>query len=155
MITSEYDEIYSRFYLRVKDYEMIGLEEQLVKDMLNGYLRSTLSKPMVCRLFSSIELDDDIEEIEYELRDPLDNDADKDFVEEMLAIGMLVEWVSPRYHSTLLTSQFFSNSEQKWYSQKNHMDGLEIMYTKAQTDLRKFIRDRGYNNSVITGVEAT
>ena len=155
MITSEYDEIYSRFYLRVKDYEMIGLEEQLVKDMLNGYLRSTLSKPMVRRLFSSIELDDDIEEIEYELRDPLDNDADKDFVEEMLAIGMLVEWVSPRYHSTLLTSQFFSNSEQKYYSQANHLTEMKAMYEKAQTDLRKFIRDRGYNNSVITGVEAT
>ena len=32
---------------------------------------------------------------------------------------------------------------------------MKAMYEKAQTDLRKFIRDRGYNNSVITGVEAT
>lgn len=55
--------------------------------MLNGYLKSTLSKPMVRRLFTSITSDDDVEEIEYELRDPLDDDSDKDFVEEVLATG--------------------------------------------------------------------
>lgn len=152
-MTSEFDEIYSRFYLRVKDYETSGLEENLVKQMLLGYLKSTLSKPMVRRLFQSVTLDEDIEEIEYELRNSLDEDSDKDFVEEVLALGMVVEWLSPRYHSTLLTSQLVSNSEQKFYSQKNHMDGLEIMYTKAQTDLRKLIRDYGYSLSVINGVD--
>lgn len=152
-MTSEFDEIYSRFYLRVKDYETSGLEEKLVKQMLLGYLKSTLSKPMVRRLFQSVTLDEDIEEIEYELRNSLDEDSDKDFVEEVLALGMVVEWLSPRYHSTLLTSQLVSNSEQKFYSQKNHMDGLEIMYTKAQTDLRKLIRDYGYSLSVINGAD--
>jgi hypothetical protein len=110
-MTSEYDEIYSRFYLRVKDYEMTGLKEQLVNEILSGYLRSTLSKPMVRRLFSIVSMDDDVEEIEYELREPLDEDSDKDFVEEILSIGMVSEWSSPRYHSTLLTSQMLSNSE--------------------------------------------
>lgn len=152
-MTSEFDEIYSRFYLRVKDYETSGLEEKLVKQMLLGYLKSTLSKPMVRRLFQSVTLDEDIEEIEYELRNSLDEDSDKDFVEEVLALGMVVEWLSPRYHSTLLTSQLVSNSEQKFYSQKNHMDGLEIMYTKSQTDLRKLIRDYGYSYSVVNGVD--
>lgn len=55
--------------------------------MLNGYLKSTLSKPMVRRLFTSITSDDDVEEVEYELRDSLDDDSDKDFVEEVLAVG--------------------------------------------------------------------
>ena len=32
-MTSEFDEIYSRFYLRVKDYETSGLEEKLVKQI--------------------------------------------------------------------------------------------------------------------------
>lgn len=113
MITSEYAEIYSRFYLRVKDYEIIGLEENLVNEMLNGYLRATLSKPMVRRLFQSLSIDDDLGEIEYELRNPLDDDSDKDFVEEVLSLGMTIAWCNPKYQSTLLTSQLFSNSEQK------------------------------------------
>ena len=114
-MTSEFDEIYSRFYMRVKDYETSGLEEKLVKQMLLGYLKSTLSKPMVRRLFQSVTLDEDIEEIEYELRNSLDEDSDKDFVEEVLALGMVSEWASPKYHSTLLTSQMISNSEQKLF----------------------------------------
>ena len=152
MASSEYSDIYSRFYLRVKDYEMVGLEEQLVNEMLSGYLKSTLSKPMVRRLFSSLSIDEDVEEIEYELREPLDEDSDKDFIEEVLSIGMVSEWASPRYHSTLLTSQMLSNSEQKYYSQAQHLAEMKELYHKSQTDLRKLIRDRGYNISVMNGV---
>jgi len=84
--------------------------------MLNGYLRSTLSKPMVRRLFSSVSADDDVEEIDFELRESLDTDSDTDFIAEVLAVGMVSAWASPRYHSTLLTSQLLSNSEQKFFS---------------------------------------
>lgn len=30
-MTSAYEDIYSRFYLRVEDYNIVGLEEKLVK----------------------------------------------------------------------------------------------------------------------------
>ena len=153
MASSEFDEIYSRFYLRVKDYEISGLKESLVKEMLNGYLRSTLSKPMVRRLFSTVSMDEDIEEVDYELRNSLDEDSDKNFVEEVLALGCVSEWASPRYHSTLLTSQLLSNSEQKYYSQAAHLAEMKELYQKTQTDLRKLIRDYGYSLSVINGVE--
>ena len=155
MASSEFSEIYSRFFLRVKDYEMSGMKEKLVNELLNGYLRSTLSKPMVRRLFQSISLDEDMEEIEYELRNSLDEDSDKDFVEEVLALGMVSEWASPKYHSTLLTSQLLSNSEQKFYSQSAHLAEMKELYNKSQTDLRKLIRDYGYSLSVINGVESS
>lgn len=155
MASSEFSEIYSRFFLRVKDYEMSGMKEKLVNELLNGYLRSTLSKPMVRRLFQSISLDEDMEEIEYELRNSLDEDSDKDFVEEVLALGMVSEWASPKYHSTLLTSQLLSNSEQKFYSQAQQLSEMKELYNKSQTDLRKLIRDYGYSLSVINGVETS
>ena len=153
-MTSDFEDIYSRFYLRVKDYEMTGLDEKLVKEMLLGYLKSTLSKPMVRRLFQSITLDEDIEEIEYELRNSLDEVSDQDFVEEVLAVGLVCEWASPRYHSTLLTSQLLTNSDQKYFSQAQHLAEMKELYQKSQTDLRKLIRDYGYSLSVINGVES-
>ena len=153
-MTSDFEDIYSRFYLRVKDYEMTGLDEKLVKEMLLGYLKSTLSKPMVRRLFQSITLDEDVEEIEYELRNSLDEISDQDFVEEVLAVGLVCEWASPRYHSTLLTSQLLTNSDQKYFSQAQHLAEMKELYQKSQTDLRKLIRDYGYSLSVINGVES-
>ena len=154
MASLEYAEIYSRFYIKIKDYEIVALDEQLANEMLNGYLRSTLSKPMVRRLFSSVSADDDVEEIDFELRESLDTDSDTDFITEVLAVGMVSAWASPRYHSTLLTSQLLSNSEQKFFSQSQHLAEMKAMFEKSQTDLRKLIRDWSYNLSVINGVES-
>ena len=42
-MTSEFDSIYSRFYLRITDYNLAGLNENIAKDMMNGWMRSTLS----------------------------------------------------------------------------------------------------------------
>lgn len=143
-MTSEFDELYSRFYLRVEDYNIVGLEEKVVTNMMNGWIKSTLSKPYVRRLFDELDFDEDIGELEYEMKLPVSEEEDKDFVEEVIALGMVVEWLSPKYHSTLLTSQMFSNSDQKYYSQANHMTELKDMYHRAQNNLRKLIRDRGY-----------
>ena len=150
-MTSEYQDIYSRFYLRVEDYNIVGLQEKLVKEMMNGWMKSTLSKPYVRRLFDTLTIDDDVEELEYTLKFPVSDEEDQAFVEELGVLGMVESWLEPRYHSTLNTSQFFSNNEQKFYSQANHMAELREMYHKAQNDLRKLIRDRGYiYNSYVT-----
>ena len=146
-MTSEYTDIYSRFYQRVEDYDIVGLKEKLVQQMMNGWIRSTLSKPYVRRLFDTLTIDEDLEELDYEMKYPTSEDADQDFVEEMIALGMVVEWLSPKYYSTLNNRQVFTNSEQKFYSQANHMTELRSMYHMAFNALRKHIRDRGYINN--------
>lgn len=112
-MTSEYNDIYSRFLLRVTDYEFAGLDEKLAQEMMNGWMKATLSWPYIRRLFSSLTADDDVEEIEFELANPQDDSSDQDFAEEIIAQGMVVSWLSPQYHSVLNTAQFYSNSEQK------------------------------------------
>lgn len=154
MITSEYDNIFSRFLVRITDYGFAAQDEYLASQMMQNWLHATLSKPVVRKLFSSIKADDDIEEIEYEMMESLDEDSDIEFVEEMLATGMCVQWLSPQYNSVLNTSQIFTNSEQKFYSQAAHLNELRDMYTKAQTDFRKLIRDRAYALAVVNGVQS-
>lgn len=154
MLTSAYDSIFSRFIVRVTDYGFATQDEQLVSEMMQHWLHAALSKPEVRKLFSSIQADDDVEQIEYEMRESLDEDSDVEFVEEMLATGMIVQWVSPQYHSVLNTSQMFTNSEQKFYSQSQHLSELKGMYEKAQTDFRKLVRDRAYALAVINGVSS-
>lgn len=41
------------------------------------------------------------------------------------------------------------------YSQAAHLAEMKELLLKAQTDLRKLIRDRAYSLSVINGVETT
>ena len=150
-MTSEFEDIYSRFYLRVEDYNIVGLETYLVNEMMNGWMKSVLSQPYIRRLFDTLTIDEDVEQIEYTMKHPISEEEDKDFVEELIVLGMVAEWVSPKYHSTLLTSQFYSNNEQKYYSQANHMTELKDMYHRAKNDVRKLIRDRGYINNLYIG----
>jgi len=103
-MTSEFEDIYSRFFLRVEDYNIVGLDTNLVNEMMNGWMKSVLSQPYIRRLFDTLTFDEDIEQIEYTMKYPISEDEDKDFVEELIALGMVAEWVSPKYHSTLLTS---------------------------------------------------
>lgn len=149
-MTSEYDNIFSKFLLKVTDYNLPQLDEYLANEMMTQWLHSTLSRPYIRRLFESLVADDDIEEIEYELKNPTSEDEDQEFVEEMLAEGLCVQWLRPQYRSVLNTQQAFSNSEQKYYSQAAHAEEVGKMYKEAEHGLRKMIRDRGtfYNEYV-------
>lgn len=143
-MTSSYDDIFSRFYSRVQDYKLSGYDENLANELLTSYLRNGASDVYVRKLFSSCIFDDDSGSVEWELVNPYDELGDVDFVEDIFCEAMIIEWVRPQYHSTLLTSQFFTNKEQSFYSQANHMNELKSMYESAKLNLRKKIRDRGY-----------
>ena len=75
-MTSAYEDIFSRFYLRVEDYKINGLDEEVVNEMLGGYMKAVIAKPFVRRLFSSISIDEDVEEIEYIMRESWDENSD-------------------------------------------------------------------------------
>ena len=150
-MTSEYSDIISRFLLKVTDYKLPQIDEYLVNEMMAQWLHSTLSRPYIRRLFSSFSMDDDVEEIEYELKNSISDDEDQEFVEELLAEGLVVQWIRPQYRSVLNTQQLFSNSEQKYYSQAAHATELREMYKEAERGIRKMIRDRGtfYNEYIV------
>ena len=83
------------------------------------------------------------------MREAWDDNADRDFVEEALALGMVNQWLSAKYHTVRNVVQMFSNKDQMWYSQANHMTELREMYNKSDVDFRKFVRDRSYGVRLI------
>lgn len=143
-MTSGFDEIFSRFMLKVTDYGFVEMEDDLVYDMMIGWMVSTLSKPYVRRIFSSLVVDEDLEEIEFELANPEDEQSDADYAMEVIATGMVVEWVTPQVNSVINTQQMFSGKELSWYSQANHLAELQNLLKLSSSTLRKLIRDRGY-----------
>ena len=50
------------------------------------------------------------------MREPIDDLSDMEFTEEMLALAMVVQWLSPKFHTVLNISQILTNSDQKFYS---------------------------------------
>jgi hypothetical protein len=113
-MTSSYQDIYSRFLNKVRDYEFAGLPEPHATGQMLEWLRSALSQPYVFRIFdtNSFSADDEIAEFEYTLTDSVNEYQDKNFVEELLAYQMVVEWLTPKVNTTTLLSQMITNSKE-------------------------------------------
>ena len=168
-----YTDIYSRFFLKVEGYDLFDedMSDETRDALLCSWLHSSLAKPYVNRLFSSVILIDPHQEedsdtgevtdvegtIEYELKTKIDEDfGDKNFIIEVLAYGMGLCWIEPKLYSLTNILQFLGTSDEKLYSQANHITALQSLRDEMIHTQRALIRDRGYSyNSYINGTSAS
>lgn len=144
MASLSYDDIFSDFLGSVTDYGLASIDIDDMYGLMTEYLHKALSLSYVRRLFSSVDLDDTIQEITFDVVNSIDENADIDFIKYILSKGMVVEWLKPQVRSKLNIAQFFGGKEQKYYSQSNHLSELRGLLEDVQLELRKAIRDRGY-----------
>lgn len=110
---SSYNDIFSRFLNKIRDYEFAGLPEPNATEQMREWLQSALSHTYIYRIFDSFSADDEIAEIEYTLKSSVDDYNDKNFVEELLGNAMVVEWISPKLKTTTLLNQMITNSKEQ------------------------------------------
>lgn len=144
-MTSNYENIYSRFLLKVKDYDFYNLTEADANESMRSWLTASLSKPYIYRIFASFSADDEIAELTYTLSSSVNEYADKNFVEELLAYQMVVEWITPKLQTTTLLHQMITNSkEQKFYSQAQMISEMRGVLEDSESKVRGMLRDKGY-----------
>lgn len=143
-MTSVYtDDIYSMFLGYVKDNDLLAKKEYIANEFMSEWLKKAYSKPYVRRLFSSISCDD--ESLHFELKQSSsDENADNDFVVDILALGMVISWLSPIVRNKVNLSQLFTGKEQKFYSQSAHIEQLRGVLEDATLEQRRLIQDWGY-----------
>lgn len=139
-----YEEIFANFLGNVTDYEFASLEKEDAYLQMTEWLHKALAKTYIRRLFSTLTFDDDVLVLDYTLAKVVDEDADKDFVTDVIAKGMIVEWLRPKVASTLSINQMFAGKEQKMFSQASHLNEIKDLYENTRLEMRKMIRDRGF-----------
>lgn len=145
-MTSSYNDIYSRFLNKIRDYEFAGLPEPNATEQMREWLQSALSHTYIYRIFETFSADDEIAEFEYTLKSSVDEYSDKHFVEELLGNAMVYEWMSEKVNSTTLLNQMITNSkESRFFSQQQHLAQLRAVQADAETKVRFMLRDKGYN----------
>lgn len=168
-LTINYQEVYSQFFLKVEGYDIFdeSISDETRNALLCSWLHTAISKPYVYRLFSNVTLSDPYEEedsdtgeiseidgiIEYELKNSIDEDfGDKQFIIEVLSYGMALCWLEPKLYSYTNIAQFFGTSDEKYYSQANHISELRNLRDDLINHQRSIIRDKGYvYNSYLKG----
>lgn len=145
-MTSSYNDIYSRFLNKIRDYEFAGLPEPNATEKMREWLQSVLSHAYIYRIFETFSADDEIAEFEYTLKTSVDEYNDKHFVEELLGNAMVYEWMSEKVYTTNLLNQMITNGkEQTFFSQQQHLAQLRALQADAETKVRSMLRDKGYN----------
>ena len=145
-----YSTLFSRVLNKINDPKELQLNENDLLSIYTERLHSVVGKPRVRRLFSALTLDDEIQEMTFALNNSVDEDSDTDFVLEILALGMAIEWLQPQVDSVIHTSVMIGGKEEKKLldNHKNMIDHLDSM----KKEQNKMIRDYGYMyNSYING----
>ena len=137
-----YSALFSRVLNKINDPKELSLDENDLLEIYTERLHSVVGKPRVRRLFSSISLDDEIQEMTFTLNNSVDEESDKDFVLEILSLGMAIEWLQPQVDSVIHTSVMIGGKEEKKLldNHKNMIERLDSM----KKEQNKMIRDYGY-----------
>lgn len=148
-MTLQYENIFSMFLSKITDYSFIEYDENFIKGQMVSWLHSSCS-PRLRTKFSTFTLNDEAAVLSFSLKNPVDEQSDRDFVADILARAMVIAWLEPEVKNVLLTKQMLTGSEEKFYAQSNHIFQLEQMLITAKTEFKNILRDYGYlNNSYI------
>ena len=153
MPSLNYEEIYSKFRLKAEAYDILQYREDDVSAVfMPEYLHASINKPYIRRLFYELKLGDTVQELTYIMKYSVDDDFDAEFITDILGIGMVIEWITPKINSLNNTQQVFGSSEEKFYSQTNHLNGLKDLKKSLIKEQKNLIKDRGYIwNSYLDG----
>lgn len=158
MPSISYKQVYSRFYTKVTAYDLVfnNLTDEQVEQFLCSYLHSSISYPMIRKLFSQVVVDDDQQKIDYTMTYVIDETSDKEFVLDVLSAEMAVKWITPKVSNLSTVVQFFGSSESKFFSQAPHLEQLRALKADMQNEVRSLIADRGGEyNTYLDGTSAT
>lgn len=144
MTSLTYDVVYSRLFSKIEAYDFIELKANDLSDLLCDWMHSASANPYVRRLFETFSLDDEIQELSFEMKYTLDSYSDTEFVIEILALGMVVAWLEPKINSINNISQMFGSKDEKWFSQSQHLSELRGLVNDSRKLQRRIIADRGY-----------
>lgn len=145
MTSLSYEDIFSNFLGYITDYDFAHLNDDDAYTLMSEYLQKAISKTYIRRLFSSVNMDNEIQEINFEVSHPTEESEDLFFIQTILAKGMVVEWLEPQVKKTSLIHQHITSSkESKFYSQAMHLSEIRSLLEDTKIEIRKLIRDRGY-----------
>lgn len=143
MASIDFREIYSRFYTKVEAYDFLTLEDDQIEEFLCNWLHASAAKPYVHELFSSVLFEDDVGIMTFDMSYAYDEDSDVEFVTELLAIGIGIEWMSQKMYSVIHTSNFFGSKEEKTFSPAAHLKSMQEVLKMLKSEQRRLIADRG------------
>lgn len=108
-----YETVFSRTRTKIDDVKELFLEDNDLLELNTERLHSIVGDERVINKFSSFAMDDEIQQIEFEMKYPVSDFADKEYVTELFALGMSIQWLKPKVDSINYTARVLGTKEEK------------------------------------------
>ena len=145
-----YETIFSRTRGRINDIKELSLDENDLNELWTERLHSIAGDERVIEKFTSFDMDDEIQQIEFEMKYPVSDFADKEYVIELFALGMAIAWLKPKVDSLEYTIRALGGKEEK--NLQNPYKEMQARLDKLEYQFSRKLASHGYiNNSYIRG----
>ena len=144
-----YEEIYSRSYMKKCDPKFYE-DKDFAYETMKEWMHEIAALPYVRNAFSTIVLDDDIEELTFTLNNSVDKNSDNEFVKKLFSDGFVICWMRPQVDTVLNLAVVIGGKDEKKI-QSNYKTTIERL-DALERKHKKFVRDYGYFNG-LNGME--
>lgn len=144
MTSISYEDIFNYFLGNVTDYQIASLSYEDAFSLMIEWLHKALSSANISRLFSDYCLDDEIQKFSFSLECEVKENIDIEFIKNILAKSMVIEWLRPQVRSKLLTSQYFGGKESNFYSQSSHLTQLRGLLEDSELEVERMLTNRDF-----------
>lgn len=144
-MATPYENIFKSFLSKIEDRDLPKFDEDEQEQMMTGWLNTAIAYIDYNQLKIENDLtekDDDLQEFEADLTNS---------EIEAIASLMVVAWYEPRINSLEHTLLIIGSKDEKWTSQKQHLEMLKKLQTDKRIDATKYFRNRGYKKNSYTG----
>lgn len=144
-----YSSIFKRFLGRIDTYSLSSLSKSDFYELATEWLNASVADVDIRKLFASLILDDEVQELTFELKNSIDEKSDERFVIEVIALGMEIAWLTSKVDSELYTAPIIAGKEES-----KILDGHSEMckrLTTLELQLQKMIDKHNSLNGTVGG----
>ena len=145
-----YSTLFSRVLNKINDPKELQLNTDDLLSIYTERLHSVVGDERIVEKFSKLILDDEIQEIDFEMKYPVSDLADKEYVLELFSLGMTIEWLKQQVDSRIYTARALGGKEEK--NMQNHYKPMQERLHELESQFSRKLARHGYiNNSYING----
>jgi len=142
-----YEEIYSRSYMKKYDPNFYK-DQNYAYETMREWMHEIASFPYVRKEFTTLTLDDEIEELTYVVKNSIDEDYDAEYVKKIFSDGFVICWMRPLVDSILNLAVVVGEKDKKKI-QSNYDVNIERL-DSLEKKHKKYVRDHGYTYNNIS-----
>ncbi len=130
-----YEVVYARFLSKIRDYEILNLEQEDITEVLHEYLVSAITHFNICK-----------QDISSSNRTNISfNVTLTDQEIEILAILMLYQWLNTKVYTTELLKQHLSSRDYRTYSQAAFLKEMLDLRRKVKMESQQMLGNYSYS----------